>query len=56
MDLSSLHVIENVRNSFPVYNVSVHTGHSPVGCRPTGVAHSKIARVVFVLYVIGRAY
>jgi len=35
-----------------------HTGRSPVGRRPTGVVYSKIARVarvVFVLYVIGRA-
>jgi len=35
-----------------------NTGRSPVGRRPTGVAHSKIARVarvVFVLYVDGRA-
>jgi len=36
-----------------------NTGRSPVGRRPTDVAHSKIARVariVFVLYVVGRAY
>jgi len=36
-----------------------NTGRSPVDRRPTGVAHSKIARVasvVFVLYVVGRAY
>jgi len=36
----------------------VNTGRSPVGRRPTGVAHSKIARValvVFVLYLLGRA-
>jgi len=35
-----------------------YTGRSPVGRRPTGVAHSKIARVarvVFVLYMLGRA-
>jgi len=37
-------------------SVHVHTGRSLVGRRPTGVAHSKIARVVFVLYVVGRAY
>jgi len=42
-----------VSENFPHY-----TGRSPVGRRPTGVAHSKIARVarvVFVLYVLGRA-
>jgi len=33
----------------------IHTGRCPVGRRPTGVAHSKIARVarvVFVLYCV----
>jgi len=37
---------------------SANTGRSRVGRRPTGVAHSKlarVARVVFVLYMDGRA-
>jgi len=37
-------------------NFLPYTGHSPVGRVPMGYAHSKIARVVFVLYVVGRAY
>jgi len=38
-------------------NICNNIGRSPVGRRPTGGAHSKIARVafVFVLYVVGRA-
>jgi len=30
----------------------VNTGRSPVGCRPTCVAHSKIARVARVVFVL----
>jgi len=46
-----------LRVQLQAYRFDSYTGHSPVG--PTGIAHSKIARVarvVFVLYVVGRAY
>jgi len=51
-DIHDAHKACIVQNWSSVTLTWINTGRKP----GTGCAHSKIARVVFVLYVVGRAY